>query len=99
MFVSNVPSSDHEAFPSADLLDDLSKLLFNVFVSQYLASVLWCPHQVVFTDIGTMAELVDSSVCHDEIALGYVCNEYRPKVILYCFDEIDTRYALNAHTG
>ena len=64
VLVSHVPLVDVEAFPACNLLEDALQRLFDKKISQYLATVLGTPHNVVLAVPGAMRTLVQSSVCH-----------------------------------
>ncbi len=62
MFVTNMPGVDLEFFPDRYLLEYAFQFLFNVSVSHHLASVFAYPDQVVFTDKGAVAEVIQARV-------------------------------------
>lgn len=78
MLITDVPGVYNEALPLADELDDSFELSFNVFIFQNLSSVLGCPDEMILADICTMAELIDSPVCHTKITsfLGVIFSIY-----------------------
>ena len=59
-----MPSVDRKPFPFAYHLEYSLQLLFNVLVGQYLTSIFGSPNEVVFADICTVAELIDSAIGH-----------------------------------
>ena len=81
VFISDVPGLDSESFPATDLFENSFQFVFNVLVSQYFSSILWGPDHMVFAEVGTMTELVQSSIGHTKITL--VVNSTKV-ILVYC---------------
>jgi len=58
MIVSNMPTLHYEVFPIAYLLELSLQFVFNILVGKYLATILWCPDQMVLAIICTMIKIV-----------------------------------------
>lgn len=78
VLISHMPRAYGKAFPLCNVLEHALELLFNEFVLQYLATVLWTPHDVVVADPRTVGELVESSAHR----FNHLWLLIRPKVIL-----------------
>ena len=90
VFISHMPSQDTEAFPACNGLEDSFQFLFNVYICEYLPSILCCPYEVVLADIGTVIKLLESSIFgHTKIT------SFHSEVILL----YTVSYASNAHAS
>src|SRR5258708_991814 len=60
--IANVPSVDDKTFPAANLLEYSFHLGFDILVLQDLASIPWCPDQMVLTGVCAMLQSIDATI-------------------------------------
>lgn len=71
VFVPNVPGMNVQLFPVCNDLEHAFELGFDIRVFEHLATVFRTPHNVVVADPGCMSLLIQASVVHREITVGW----------------------------